>query len=167
MKQHALPGFTLFETLLYTALVAVIVVALVPIGWNVIQGATRSRVEREVYENARLVSDRIKYEIRNATATASLNGSSSIGLLTRNDADNPTTIELVDGFVRLQRGTADPVNLNSDRTIVSSLSFDNRDDLIIHFSFAFVLESNFPSSGGEVYNAQISIQSDAMTRNRQ
>lgn len=160
-------GFTFIELVLYAAVVSIVVITLIPVGWNVVQGSVRASVEREVYDNARSISERLKYEIRSATAITAVD-STSITLTTAVPANNPTVIDFSGGNIRLQQGAGSPINLNSGNTSVLSLIFtDLRNDPVNtsqSIAFSFSLGSNYQSTGGEIYNAVITIQSSAELR---
>ena len=59
-------GFTLLELLVYIALIAVILVASIDFMWSIMNTRTKSNVTQETQQIARLVMDRIAYEIRGA-----------------------------------------------------------------------------------------------------
>src|SRR3989344_7372816 len=65
-------GFTLIELILYMALVSIVLTAIVPFAWNIIGGGVKSSAQQEVFSQARFVSERIKYEIRNASGITSV-----------------------------------------------------------------------------------------------
>src|SRR3990167_11538866 len=65
-------GFTLIELILYVALITIILSAIVPFAWNTVQTGVKSAVQQEVNANARYISERIKYEIRNSTGINSV-----------------------------------------------------------------------------------------------
>src|SRR6266571_3526280 len=81
-------GFTLIELIIYIAIVAIILTSLIPFAWNVIEGGAKSATEQEVFANARYVSERIKYEIRNASGINSVSAT-SISLSETSGAVNP------------------------------------------------------------------------------
>ncbi len=65
-------GFTFIELILYVAIVAIMMTALIPFAWNAIEGGVKSATEQEVFSQARYVSERIKYEVRNASSINSV-----------------------------------------------------------------------------------------------
>lgn len=59
-------GFTFIELILYVSIVTIILTAVIPFAWAIITSRTKSSTEQEVFSQARYVSERLKYEIRNA-----------------------------------------------------------------------------------------------------
>lgn len=117
-------GFTFIELILYVAIVTIILSAIVPFAWSAIQTGVKSSVQQEVNANARYISERIKYEIRNSIGINSV-AATSISLVTSTPATNPTIIDLLAGNIRIKQGTASAVNLNSANTVINSLTFTN------------------------------------------
>ncbi len=123
-------GFSLVELILYVALLSIIVSSLVIFGVNVVLIRSKIRVEQEVISNARLVSKRINYEIRNASGINSV-GPQSISLANINLAKNPTMIAFSNGRVMIGWGssgncpTSAPCFLTSSDVTVQSLLFEN------------------------------------------
>lgn len=144
-------GFTYIELILYIALITVFLGALVFYAWGVIGSGSKSTTEQEVFSQARFVSERIKYEIRNATGINSVSGT-SISLTTSIAGTNPTIIDLVGGNVRIKQGVGLATNINSSDVIISSLTFTNyssTDNKSKHVGVSFVLNSNYGSTRQE------------------
>ena len=72
MTKKQQSGFTFIEIILYFALVAIVMSAIIPFAWNVIGGSVKSSIQQEVFANARYVSEIIKYEVRNSTGINSV-----------------------------------------------------------------------------------------------
>lgn len=158
-------GFTLIELLLYVAIVSLVVSALIPFAWNVIEGGVKSTTEQEVFSNARFVSERIKSEIRNASGINSV-AATSISLAEFNSSVNPTIIDLSGGKIRITQGAGSPVNLNSNDTTVSSLTFTNytsADNKTKNIQFNLTMQSNFNQTRQE-YQQNISVEGDGELR---
>lgn len=121
-------GFSLIELILYVALLVIIVTSLVVFGVNVVLIRSKVRVEQEVITNARLVSKRINYEIRNASGVNSV-GMNSISLASTDAARNPIVISFINGRVTVGWGsvgncpTTAPCFLTSNDVTVQSLQF--------------------------------------------
>lgn len=138
-------GFTFIELILYLAIVSIILAALIPFAWNIIGTGAKSAAEQEVFSAARYVSERIKYEIRDASGINSV-AATSISLANTNASKNPTVIDLAVGKVRVKYGASTVTNLNSTDTNVSSLFFTNYtsgDNKTKNIQFTFTLQSNF------------------------
>lgn len=158
-------GFTLIELILYMAIVAVLVGALVPLGWGVIEGGAESAVEQEVYSTARYVAQRIKYEIRNSVGINSVNPG-SISLVKSLPGDNPTVISVSSGQVRISRGGGTARAINSSRADVASLVFTNytsADNSTKHIQFTLTVDSAFPA-GRQEYAKSVSLEGSAEVR---
>ena len=117
-------GFTFIEIILYVSIVSIILVALVPFAWNVIGGSVKSSAEQEVNSQARFISERIKYEVRNADGINSV-AAASISLDPPGTSNDPTIIDLSGGRIRIKLGAAADVDLNSTDTNITSLIFTN------------------------------------------
>lgn len=144
-------GFTFIEIILYVSIVSIILVALVPVAWNVIGGSVKSSAQQEVFSQARLISERIKYEIRNADGVNSV-AATSISLDPPGTSNDPTIIDLSGGKIRIKLGVAAAVDLNSSDTSITSLTFTNYtsgDNKTKHIQFVFTIDDNFGSSRQE------------------
>lgn len=153
-------GFTLIELILYIAIVTIVVSAMIPFAWNVIGGGVKSTTEQEVFSNARLVSERIKYEIRNASAINSV-AASSISL-----GSPATVIDLSGDKIRIAPNGGAAVNLNSNDTTATALTFTNYtsgDNKTKNIQFSFTLQSNFGQTRQE-YQQTATVQGDAEVR---
>jgi prepilin-type N-terminal cleavage/methylation domain-containing protein len=160
-------GFTLIETILYIAIVSIVMTALIPFAWNVIGGATKSATQQEVFSNARFIGERIKYEIRNATGINSVSPS-QISLVTSNIATNPTIIDLSAGNLRIKQGTGSVVNLNSNDISISDLVFTNytsNDNNTKNIQFVFTVNANYSGAGQrQEFNESTTVEGDAEVR---
>lgn len=133
-------GFTFIELILYISIVTIMLSAIIPFAWNIIGTRSKSSTEQEVFSQARYVSERIKYEIRNASDINSVSAG-SINLNTLSDSS--TVIDLSGGKVRVRYGTQDPIPLNSNNTNVTTLEFVNytsADQKTKHIGFVLTIE---------------------------
>ena len=136
-------GFTLIELILYIALVSIFVSGAILFAWDSIYGQVKSGVQQEVSHNLRLASNRIAYEIRNATGITTVSAS-SLELSTDEAERNPTIIDLNSGTLRIGYGvggdcpTSAPCALTSDTVTVTDLTFtdlsSSPDSLNVEFS---------------------------------
>lgn len=158
-------GFTFIELLLYMAIVTIVLSSLVPFAWNIIGAAAKSNTEEEVFSQSRYISERIKYEIRNASGINSVSAT-SISLANSVAAQNPTVIDLSGGNVRIKQGAGATTNLNSPDVAISSLTFTNNtsgDNKTKNITFVFTLNANYGTAGQE-YIETTSIRSSAEVR---
>src|SRR3989344_5145313 len=158
-------GFTLIELILYIAIITIVMGALIPFAWDVIEGGVKSSAEQEVSSQARYVSERIKYEIRNANAINSISAT-SIDLNT--DTNATTVIDYAGGKIRIKYGAGGtPVNLNSNDTNVTNLTFSDyssADAKTKHIQFAFTIDDNYTGSRQEYDAPAIAAESSAELR---
>src|SRR6267154_1335652 len=96
-------GFTFVETILYVSIVSIILTALIPFAWDIIETGNQSAVQQEVSSNARYISEEIKYQIRNASGINSVT-SSSISLSETISAINPTVITWTAPNITIKQG---------------------------------------------------------------
>ncbi len=158
-------GFTLIELILYIALVTIILSALVPFAWNTVETGVKSAVQQEVNSNVRYMSERIKYEIRNATGINSV-AATSISLATSVSGTNPTVIDLSGGNIRIKQGSGSTVNLNSANTVINSLTFTNYtsgDGKTKHIQFIITVAASFAAARQE-YQDSVVVESSGEVR---
>lgn len=158
-------GFTLIELILYMTIITMIMGALIPFAWSVIEGGVKSSVEQEVSSQARYVSERIKLEIRNAN---SINSISAAGIDLNTAANAVTVIDLSGGKIRIKYGAGGtPINLNSSDTNISGLTFadySSADNKTKHIQFSFIIDDNYTGSRQEYDAVPILIESSAELR---
>ena len=163
-------GFTFIELILYVAIVTIILSAIVPFAWSAIETGVKSAVQQEVNANARYISERIKYEIRNSIGINSV-AAASISLATSTTATNPTIIDrdLPTGNIRITQGAASPVNLNSANTVINSLTFTDFTDYVSgnfktkHIRFVMTVAASFAPARQE-YQDSVVVESSAEVR---
>ena len=164
-------GFTFIELILYVAIVTIILSALVPFAWSAIETGVKSAVQQEVNANARYISERIKYEIRNSTdINLPVVGSSgtTLSIVTSIPATNPTIIDrdLPTGNITIKQGAGSTVNLNSANTVISSLTFTSYtsgDNKTKHIRFNMTVLASFAAARQE-YQDSVVIESSAEVR---
>ncbi len=151
-------GFTLIETLIYMSVVSIIVTSLVLLCWNIISAGEKNIRQQEVYSSARLLTEKIKYQIRNADG---INNSSDFGVnlavnpgneisLVYAAPNNPTLIDVSSGQARITLGSASPVVLTPDNLTVTDLTFTNyssADGKTKNIGFTLTITNNNPSIG--------------------
>lgn len=160
-------GFTFIELILYLAIVSIMMTALIPFAWNVIGGGVKSATEQEVFSQARYISERIKYEVRNASGINSVSAT-QISLATFDAATNPTIITSTSGNITIKQGAGATVNLNSTDTKISSFTFTNytsADNATKNIQFVMTVAANYPNAGSrQEYNESTTLESDAEVR---
>lgn len=157
-------GTTLIELILYIAIVAIMLTALIPFFWDVILTGAKSATQQEVASNARVISERIKYEIRRASGITSVSATSIS--LTNFSPDSSTVIDLSGGNVRINKNGSGAVNLNSSDTTISSLQFTNytvAGNASKNIRYQFTINSNFNQTRKE-YQSTLTVVGDAEIR---
>ncbi|MBI4067699.1 type II secretion system protein [Candidatus Gottesmanbacteria bacterium] len=160
-------GFTFIEMILYVVIVSIIVSTLIPFAWEVIGGGVKSATQQELSNALRYISERIKYEIRNAddiriVSSSSLNLDYSI----TEPSQDPTIIALTSGKVTIQQGTGPVLDLNPSKINITTLTFsdyssvDNKTKHIV-----FTISGQYSSQGNRYeYQQASSIEGSAEVR---
>jgi Tfp pilus assembly protein FimT len=160
-------GFTFIELILYVAILTGMLVTLIPFAWNIIGGGVKSATEQEVFDNARYISQRLKYEIRNATGINSVS-STQISLSTATSATNPTIISSSSGMLTIKQGVGAPIALNSQNASISAFTFTNYTSVsnaTKHIQFVFTIVANYPGAGQrQEYKESTTVEGSAEVR---
>ncbi len=169
-------GFTLIETILYLALVMIMLGAILPLSLQILNSGAKSGTSQEVSSSARYTSERIEYEIRNASSVNV--GSSSFGvnlaasstamlsLIGSTSSVNPTKFSVVSGTLQITQGTSSAIGLNPTTTKVTSLIFSNYSTgSFNNIGFVMVLNGASTSTRTE-YQATTTIAASAETRSK-
>lgn len=164
-KLHLQKGTTLLEIVLYIGILTILLSALIPFAWNLVDSGAKSSTNQEIFTQGQYVADRITYEIRNASSINSVSAT-QISLATANAATNPTTISLNNGVINMQQGVASPIALNSVNTKVTSLNFTNYSDSSTqNVQFTFTIIANFAGAGTrQEYNGTVTMEGTADVR---
>ena len=144
-------GATFIELILYIALTAVFLSAMVLFAWDVIYARVKSSVQLEVVQNLRLAGKKIVYEIRNASSVNFI-ASNEICLASSDSSRNPTRIYVNSQRLRIGWGgeSSDCSGLTNDepltgnQVVVSDLSFTDLSSGAnsTNIRFSITVESN-------------------------
>jgi type II secretory pathway pseudopilin PulG len=125
-------GFTLVETIIYTAIVGTVISGFVVFTFSIGDSRNKNYVVQEVQGNSRVALDFVTQRVR---ASEGVNiGSSTFGsdpgvlsLQMADAAKNPTLISLSadDGQLQIKEGASAYVNITSDEVKVTNLVFTN------------------------------------------
>lgn len=169
-------GSTLIEIVLYVALLAIMMSAILPVALQIINTGTKSGVTQEVYQSARYASERIKYEIRNsgglnvASSTFNVNLAVTPGaalyLVGYTSSTNPTIIDVATSTLRIRQGTSTAVLLNSIDTLVGSLVFSNYSTSTYNNVGLVLTMTDAATSTRQEYNASTTIDASVELRNK-
>lgn len=170
-------GFTFVEVILYIAILTIVLGAIVPFAWNAIGLGVKSNTEQEVYTAARYLSERLKYEIRNADGidassdfdTNLVSDASKELSLSQVGSSSSTVFSVSDGRVFVSQGGGDPVVLQSNDTKVTDLTFtdySSDDGKTKNIGFTLTVEANYPNAGmRQEYQESVTLESGAEIRN--
>ncbi len=159
-------GFTLVEIILYIGIVSMILVSVSSLGWIVVSSGAKSRVQEEVSGTARYVAERISYEIRRASGIGSWSANS---ITLNNFAPDTTTVITWDsptGKVRINKNGTGFVDLNSNDTAVTTLTFTNNtsvDNKTKNIGFTLTVSAN-TASGSQIYKSETTVRSTVELR---
>lgn len=141
-------GFTFIELILYLALLTLIAGSIVQFGLLTLHNSEKSGIQETVSDSARFLSEKLKYEIRNADGIVAITPT-ALTLATATPATNPTVIDLASGIVRIQQGSGTPVALTPTDVSATALTFTNSssgDSKTQHIEYGFTLTQETATS---------------------
>lgn len=169
-------GVSFIEIILYLAIVAITSTSLISYAWTVVGVRTKSSIQEEVSASARYLSERIKYEIRNANDIDAAQSNFGVNLaqtpgskltLRTGAPNDPTTLDVVNGQARLNQGPLpNPITLNSNVTNLTNLTFSNYTSLDFktkHLGFTLTIQSRTTSPRQE-FNSSLTLESSTELR---
>ena len=169
-------GFTFIELILYVSIVTIMLTSIIPFAWSIIGSGVKSSTQQEVFSQARYVSERLKYEIRNATGIDVASSNFDVNLannssqklrLTEQSPVNTLDISVTTaGQAQLDPGNDVPYTINSTDTKVTDLTFTNytsSDNKTKHIGFTLTIISNYSGSRQE-FKETVTLQSSAEVR---
>lgn len=129
-------GSSIIETMLYVALLAVIMGTLMVFLLNILGRESKIVTVMEVNQNARFALEKMDLTIRNSKdATVPTDGGGTASTLSLNMADagiSPTVFAVSNGVLTMKQGTAAAVPITSSSVKVSNLTFTNLVDPTAH-----------------------------------
>ncbi len=120
------PGFTLFEILLYTAFIGIIMTGAILLAFSALTMRSTLRASTILEGNVRFALGRIHTLMENASAISSPATSTAGEILTLTMAApelNPTIINVSDGTLFLSQGTGAAASLISNEVIIRRVTF--------------------------------------------
>ena len=137
-------GFTLLETLIYSALLGLILFAISSFGLLISAMNQRNFVMSEVHNSARLSKEVISRKIKEAKSIVSpVPGNNSNQLVLENFSGVTETINLVDGIIKFDNGQI--LDITSENILISDLNFVNLGNSevdSIKFSYSVAYKKN-------------------------
>ncbi len=166
-------GLTLLETIVYMALVSIVVLAFVSFALDVVGTAQKARVQQEVQQNARFVVERINHEIRSAS---SLNAGSStfdshpgvLFLATDDVLTNPIVFDVSGGVLRISEAGGAAQDLTSSKMTVSNFVITNLSvsGRTSNVKVELTIDYKNPE-GSELFNANSTMRTSGVIREQE
>ncbi len=119
-------GVTLIETLIYVALIGLIVGSIVLLTATVLNSRVKTRSSLILEENMRFAMDSIKRKVFSSSGISSPIIGVEDDWLTITMTDptrNPTIFSLVNGVIMIKEGNAETIEITSDEVEITGLSF--------------------------------------------
>ncbi|MBI4117663.1 MAG: hypothetical protein HY453_01110 [Parcubacteria group bacterium] len=166
-------GFTLIELIIYTLLVSGIMVTLTNLALDIVSASQKARAKQEVQQNARLLMNRILYEIRTAndlnTGSSTFDTHPGVLSLAKDSGSlDPTVFDVSAGVSRITQGVGSAVELTSDKVTVTNLVFKNKSisGRTKNIKIEITVQHKNPD-GRKEYNVSASVQSTGVIRERE
>lgn len=121
-------GFTLIETIIYTALISVVLTVTVLSLSNLLETKNRSAARIETEEETNFLMGKIRWTLNDAGVIVEPGPnatSTTLSVQKRNFDQNPVTIELASGVAQIRYAAGAPVPLTSERVIVNDFVFEH------------------------------------------
>lgn len=166
-------GFSLLETILYLGIFSVMATALLQLSWDILDLGAKDRVSRRVFSDARFMTERINFFIRNAEGIDT--GSSSLGdgklVLTQPGTSDTVTLEVQnEQLVLTETGNASVVMTGSDARIQSLVFLESGSDTdgSHYVGYTIIVGSKrYDQDVRASYKMTTTLQSGALIRNAQ
>lgn len=127
-KNKTKKAFTLVETLLYIALVGILLTSIVTFLSAILATESKNEAIFEVDQQATFVIDKVTDTIRNAEAinspSAGSNGN-SLSLEMANASEDPTVFSLNGGIMEITEGSSGSIPISTNNVTISGLTFYN------------------------------------------
>lgn len=115
-------GFTLIEFIIYFSITFFVMSAITLTMINVLEARIKIYSIETVNHNARIMMERITYEVRNSEKINQTN-ENYLELEVSSSINNPVIFELQNGDLTIKRGEKDAETLNTQEILVTSLVF--------------------------------------------
>ena len=115
-------GFTLLETLVYIALLGILITGVFSVAYNLMEGTARINKKILLHEEATFILRKIGWAIADATSIT-IPSANVLSINKIHFAQNPIIFDESGGIVRITRGSGIAIPLNSVRAPVEDLSF--------------------------------------------
>lgn len=168
-------GFTFIEVILYMGIVILMIGAIIPFMLSVIDFGIKNNTQQEVYAASRYVSERIKYEVRNAQALDVSDFDVNIAsdeakqfAVHQVGSSDSKRFFIANNTLFIQKGSEAPVALTSDDIHITNLVFTNHstsDGTKEAVEFSITVEAHYPMAFlRQEYKESVTIKSGARVR---
>ena len=167
MKQQQ--GFTLIESILYMAILALFLVSVVQLSIAGLQAGQKASIMTEVQQNARFAMERVRRELRSAEGvnTGSSTFDTHPGVLSVVDevaGENPTVFDVSSGRLRMTEGVAASQFLTTDEVTVDSFIINDRSVTDRTSNYQISLTLSWAASTEAPFNTTYTLQSTVVIR---
>ena len=143
--------------------------------WSIIYLGEKNNTQQEISAAARLISERLTREIRNAQAIGSSDFGDNLALdasksfsLQENSPRNSIRFFVQNGKLFIQEDGNEAVALQPDTTKTTNFVFTNyssNDNVTQQVGFTFTIEANYPYAGDrQEYKGNVRVESSAEVR---
>ena len=108
-------AFTIIEFLIYFSILAILLLVISSITFQVLSSKIKLETVQEVNQNARMAVEQITDRIHNAQSINSpVAGQSSptLSLVLSDNTKNPTVFDVVSGVLRIREGSSSPIAIS-------------------------------------------------------
>lgn len=165
-------GFTLIELIIYSAIVATILVVASTFAWQIIQGDIKVGAYREIEQNATFGMEKITAAIRNSSKIVQPNDPGESGAflklnIQKEAGETPVRFEISGGKLIMKEGDAAPYPLTADLVKVTNLKFTNLSyrNTPATIRIEMTVEYSNPSGRSE-YQASINLENTISLRKK-
>ncbi|MDD4988823.1 MAG: prepilin-type N-terminal cleavage/methylation domain-containing protein [Candidatus Pacebacteria bacterium] len=119
-------GFTLIETIVYIALLSLLLGGVLTVSYDLIESSSKQSQSIAVDEELNFLSRKIDWiliGVSNINTPSTSLASSTLSVRKYNSSQNPLTLHLQDGLLVFSRGNMKPVPLNDELVKIDSISF--------------------------------------------
>ena len=127
-KLRIATGFSLIETIIYAALISIIIGMVLLVVFQIVESQDRARAKTEVEEETNFLISKIKWalsgiDIINIPASGASGSTLSVNKF--NFSQNPVVIDTASGSLRMAFGTGTQTVLNSGSISIANISFQH------------------------------------------
>ncbi|MDP1719359.1 MAG: hypothetical protein Q8L24_02965 [bacterium] len=125
-KKRGVSGFTLVETLIYSAITVMMLVFAIFTVYNMISASNKVRSQKELSEGKKFLEQKIYWTLQSISAINSPAPgatSTSLSVTKLNYANNPVVIDNPDWIARIKKGSGNAIPITGDYVSLKDLNF--------------------------------------------